>query len=384
MDPRRERLVGSAILGGFLLVIVFLAALRPEPPVDLAVYLRAGRAFATGQGLYGPAWGASLDHPLPYTYPPFWAAVSACVGWVPWRLASALWAVVNALLLVWIVRLSFAAYLRAREVSRSRVLPVLVIAAAITTPIALTFWFGQVGIVLTAACLADTLTKRTRLPRGVLVGLATAVKLTPGIFILFWLVTGRMKNALVAAATTAACWLLAAAVRPDLSRTFWTKVVFDYGRIGDTASTNNQSILGLLQRLGGSDRVLWLAVACVALGVGMFRARETHRVGDELAAVTLVGLTGLLVSPISWSHHAVWIVPAMGVVLGDGRSRRRILAAIAIVALYVSRLPDWSSMTSGPLEFLSGNAYVLGYLALLFLLPVSGGGQGELTAGGVD
>jgi alpha-1,2-mannosyltransferase len=297
--------------------------------------------------------------------------VSATFGWMPWRLASALWALVNALLLVWIVRLSFAAYLRAREASSSRVLPLLVIAAAATTPIALTFWFGQVGIVLTAACLADTLGRRTRLPRGVLVGLATAVKLTPGIFVVFWLVTGRVKAALVAAATTVGCWALAAALRPDLSRTFWTKVLFDYGRIGDTASTNNQSLLGLVQRLGSSGGVLWLAVACAALAVGMYRAREAHRVRDELAAVTLVGLTGLLVSPISWSHHAVWIVPVAGIVLGDGRSRRRTLAALAIAAVYVSRLPDWSSLVGGPLAFLSGNAYVLGYLALLLLLPVT-------------
>jgi alpha-1,2-mannosyltransferase len=370
MDMRQRRVVGSAFLGGLVLVVVLVAAFRPEPPVDLAVYLHAGRTFAAGQGLYQPGWGAGLDHPLPYTYPPLWAAASAAVAWLPWRLASALWAVANALLLMWIVRVSFAAYLRTREEDRSRVLSLLVLAAAITTPIALTLWFGQLGIVLTAACLADTLGGRRRLPRGVLVGLATAVKLVPGIFILFWAVTGRWRQALVAAATAVSAWAVAAALRPDLSRWYWTKGVFETGRVGETASTDNQSLLGLVLRLDASGHAIWLVAAAAALGVGLVRARRAHAAGDELAAVTLTGLTGLLVSPVSWSHHAVWIVPVLGVVLADGSSRRRVYAAMAILVLYVSRLPDWSTLTSGPLQALPANAFVLGYLALLFLLPV--------------
>ena len=35
------------------------------------------------------------------------------------------------------------------------------------------------------------------------------------------------------------------------------------------------------------------------------------KTGDTLATVIIVQLFGLLVSPISWSHHWVWMVPAL-------------------------------------------------------------------------
>jgi alpha-1,2-mannosyltransferase len=94
--------------------------------------------------------------------------------------------------------------------------------------------------------------------------------------------------------------------------------------------------------------------------------------GDELAAVTLVSLTGLAISPVSWIHHAVWIVPAAGVFLGAGNRGTRVRTAIAIAVLYVLRLPDWANDLSlhGPLGFLMGNAYILGYLAMIAWLPI--------------
>jgi alpha-1,2-mannosyltransferase len=86
--------------------------------------------------------------------------------------------------------------------------------------------------------------------------------------------------------------------------------------------------------------------------------------------VTLVGLTSLVVSPVSWVHHAVWVVPALGVVLGDGRDRRRVAGAIAVAVLYLLRLPDWSSSVGAPVSDLYENAYLLGFLVLLFALPI--------------
>jgi alpha-1,2-mannosyltransferase len=249
---------------------------------------------------------------------------------------------------------------------------VLLLVATITAPITATLWLGQLGIVLTAAILADTVPRTTRLPRGVLVGAATAVKLTPGIFIVYWALTGRVREALRAAGTAIGLWLVVAALRPATSWTFWTSVVFDTSRVGNLADAVNQSVRGLLLHVGWTSKLAWLPLAAAIACAGLLRARRAHRVGDELAAVTLVGLTGLAISPVSWIHHAVWIVPAIGVVLGAGDRRTRVRAAVAIAVLYILRLPDWANDLSlhGPIGFLLGNADILGYLALLVWLPI--------------
>jgi len=80
MHARRNDVIALAILGLFLVPMLALMGVRHTPPVDLDVYLRAGRMFATGGGLYGPNWGAPLAHPLPYTYPPVWAAIVAPIA----------------------------------------------------------------------------------------------------------------------------------------------------------------------------------------------------------------------------------------------------------------------------------------------------------------
>jgi alpha-1,2-mannosyltransferase len=367
--PPRSRTAWPT-LGASVLIAAVVFAARPHPPVDLAVYLRAGQRFLADGVLYAPHWGASLERPLPYTYPPLWAAVMSGAGWLPWRLVAAAWAALNVWLFVWIVRTAFARFLERRN---EGALAWLVLVGMATAPIAATLWLGQLGIVLTAAVMAETLPSvRRRLPRGVLVGAATAVKLTPGIFIVYWAVTGRRKEALRALGTAFALTLAAAAVRPTASGVFWTSTVFDTSRVGDLAAVVNQSIRGALLRAGVPSTLAWIALAGAITLIGLGRARRAHRSGDELAAITLVGLTGLAISPVSWIHHAVWIVPAIGVTLGDGSSTERRRAAIALALLFLLRLPDWSADLSlgGPAALLVGNAYLLAYVALVAWLPI--------------
>ena len=87
MGTGRTRLAALAIIGVFLVPLLVLLSLH-GPPVDLAVYQLAGKMFATGRGLYENPWGTTLARPLPYTYPPLWAAFMAPLGWLPWRVAS--------------------------------------------------------------------------------------------------------------------------------------------------------------------------------------------------------------------------------------------------------------------------------------------------------
>jgi alpha-1,2-mannosyltransferase len=374
---RRQPRIGSSGSRNEARTVVAIAAitgvafaLRPHPPVDLAVYLRAGQRFVADGVLYGPLWGVSLERPLPYTYPPLWASVMSVAGWLPWRVAAAAWAGLNVWLLVWIVRTSFARFLERRN---EGALAWLVLLGMAIAPIAATLWFGQLGIVLTAAVMADTLPRdQRRLPRGVLVGAAAAVKLTPSIFIVYWAITGRRKEALRAVGTALALTLAAAVVRPAASDAFWTSTVFDTSRVGDVAAVVNQSLRGALLRADVPATLAWIALAAAVTWIGLRRARRAHRSGDELAAITLVGLAGLAISPVSWIHHAVWIVPSIGLTLGDGRSTGRRRAAIALTVLFLLRVPDWTADLSlgGPAALLFGNAYQLAYVALLAWLPI--------------
>jgi alpha-1,2-mannosyltransferase len=373
LRARRTDVIAAAIVGLFVVPMAAALLVRHDPPVDLAVYLHAGRMFATGGGLYADGWGSVLAHPLPYTYPPLWAAIVAPISWLPWRTASLLWFAVNVAVLIWVVRLSYAGFLATAGRSQRIALAVVVVVMAATTPIASALWFGQVGILLVAACLADVVPERTRLPRGVLVGLATAVKLTPGIFVAYWIVTRRWRAAITSIVTTIGLWLAVAAVRPDLAREYLARMAFRSGVIGDPAFVSNQSIYGALARAGWTGP-LWLVLAATILAVGLLRARDAHARGNELAAATLVGVTSLLISPISWIDHAVWIVPASGLVLADGQNTWRRVSWGALITLFVLRLPDWVASGQVPVAPALGpvleNAYLWAYVALVLFLPI--------------
>ena len=373
MSDRRRYLAAIGIMSLFLIPMLAFLVARHEPPGDLAVYQLAGRMFATGGGLYNEGWGTSLASPLPYTYPPLWAAVVVPLAWLPWRVATSFWTLVNLGLLAWIVDLSYARLIRRFDSRRAIIVATLTVAAAVMAPPTDTFLLGQVGILLTAACLADTVPERTRLPRGILVGFSTAVKLTPGIFIPYWAVTRRWRPALTAAAVAVCLWLLAALARPELSRQFWTDQVFRNDRVGDASIAIDQSLRGLLLRTGWDNAAVWALLAVGIIVVGFRRAARAHVHGDELAAVTLVGLTGLLVSPVSWIHHAIWIVPATGVLLGSGRTRAQWGRWGVVFALFLLRTPQWVEagwLPAGPiLTPILENAYVWAYLALVLFLP---------------
>jgi len=366
-------------LGALILVAATAAMLAPSLGIgtakDLGVYLLAAQRFADGASVYGPHFGQALPEPLPYTYPPVLAAGLSLVAWVPRNWAVAVWTALDLALLIWVVNISFAPFLERLGRRRPVALAILVGVFGLTAPVMSVFDLGQVGIVLLALVLADTINDRTRLPRGVLVGVATAIKLLPSLFILYWVVIGRRRAAVVAIASAVGLWCLAAIMRPDVSQTYWLHVVTDPDRPGDASVVVNQSINGALQRLGWETPVVWAALAVVATAVGLHRARLAHRAGDELAAVSLVALATLLASPVSWIHHAVWIVPAAGVLLGDGTERRRRLAWVAMVVLFLSDapvLPRAGLWIGGPAAVVLENAFVAAYVVLLFLLPISG------------
>ncbi len=356
--------------------VILIVALGVGTMKDLEVYLLAGRRFGEGATLYGEHFGRALPTPLPYTYPPMWAAVMALVAWLPWRAVDVAWTLVDLALLVWVVRISYARSLDRLRERRWIAWACLIAVCGLTAPVLSVFDLGQLGIVLMALVLADALPRTRRLPRGVLVGIATAIKLLPGVFVLYWAITKRWRAAAIASATAVGLWALTALVRPSVSSTYWFQIAIHPERAGDASDVFNQSLNGMLQRIGqgamSSSTAVWAVVAVAVLVVGLLRAREAHVAGDELAAVSIVALAGVLISPISWVHHAVWIVPVTGVLLGDGRARGRWIAWGGTMLLFLADVPLWgrAGVPLGPLRVVAENAFVLAMLVLLVLLPI--------------
>jgi Glycosyltransferase family 87 len=217
---------------------------------------------------------------------------------------------------------------------------------------------------------------------GFAVGVAAAIKLTPAIFVVLLLLAGRVRAALVATGTFLSCGLLAFVVAPEASRVYWGGVFLDTSRVG-VAYVSNQSPLGAAARLlGGPEHVgSWYPVVPLVLGaVGIAVAVAWARRDDWLVAATVTGTTGLLVSPISWAHHWMWVVPALVLLVRDGR--RQWAAGVYVLFClsplwWVPRVYgfDWANTIVADCYLLCGLAFV-GYTAWLLRLPRRFGTEG--------
>ena len=362
-----RRLVGVAALALGTGVFVALATKR-RGFFDLHVYYGAIRYWIRDGGqLYD-----YLRPPTEYgfTYPPFAALTMLPMAVVPWPVAI----VISALLTVGAAGLVLWWLIAPRTRPVWVALAVAACLLAAFEPMRETFLFGQINAVLLALVLGDVLFLRRF--AGVGIGLATAIKLTPGIFILYLLVVGRWRAALVASGTAAGATLLAAAIAPDASRIFWTEALWNTDRIGDLAYISNQSLRGLVARSGGSGAV-WLLLVAAVLAFWVWRVRRV----PLLTGVALTGVVGGLISPVTWVHHLVWLVPAL-VLLVFSRSPWRLALAAGCYVILCSRLVwSWRNDYSGLDGFVFGNAYVWVSLALLLALPR---GQDVADLGEVD
>ncbi|MEU7299517.1 glycosyltransferase family 87 protein [Streptomyces sp. NPDC007206] len=239
---------------------------------------------------------------------------------------------------------------------------------ALFEPLRDTVSFGQVNLVLLALVLGDCLLLATGRERwaGAGIGLAAAVKLTPALFIGLLLLAGRRRAAGVATAVALAATALAAWVDPGASRFYWTKGLWDTGRVGRLDYVSNQSLQGVLARLGEPGRPLWATAVLLTLCVWAWRARRAVRAGDWAAAFALTGAAACLVSPITWVHHLVWLLPSFAVLLRAGRPR---IAGALFAVLCTSVVWLWFDDASGIGGFLGSNTYTWITLGLLLGLP---------------
>ena len=312
-----------------------LAARSQAHFVDLHVYRMGGAAVLHGDRLYQLrfVW-------LPFTYPPFAAVAFAALAVIPWKVAvtvltgASVVALPAALYLV--LRLSGPAREQARE--RAWTLALAVAAAAIwLDPARATLGYGQVDILLTAAVLYDLSLPDTARRKGMLIGLVAGLKLTPAIFAVYLLVTGRRRAAATAAAAFAGTVAAGFSVLPASSAWFWPGRFASPGHVSPVQNPQNQSLYGALARAMHTAHVLpvWLPLATVTAVAGLALAAAASRRGDEALGFSLCAVTGLLISPISWIHHWVIVIPALLVAgLTADRARRagNVAAAVLVTA----------------------------------------------------
>jgi alpha-1,2-mannosyltransferase len=355
--------------------------------LDLHVYRAGAHAMLQGRPLYAMHTRSGL----PFTYPPAAALLATPLALVSWPAAQVLWIPVVYLPLAVAVRYGFAPLLERARGYAPAVFAALFVLCAFLMPVRQEIHYGQVDILLVALCVLDCAAPRPPCPRGALIGLATAIKLVPGVFIVYLLVTGRRRAAGVAAATFAALSGLAWVISPRDSATYWAGAVFNSHRLGPNMQTANQSLRGMLLRVyspHGAPAAVWLGLALIVAVAGFLAARRAHRHRLEMAGITITGLLAALLSPVAWIHHFCWVVLALGVLIGEGRNWRRVATAVVAGAMFTSILPVWGKylLLSHQIGVLPGrileDAFGLAALALIAIIArIGASGAGTETAG---
>lgn len=307
--------------------------------IDLEVYRAAGRAVLAGE----PIYDFRTAQELPFTYPPVAAWLIVPLTLLGATVAGVVWTGLNLALLGVLLRVTWRPAWRRLPPA---VFPLALAGVAWVFPFRNTLVLGQVNLILMTLVLADCLPARTRWPRGLLVGVATAVKLTPGLFIPYLWLSGRRRAAYTAAATFGGLVLATWVALPGDSARYWLEEVRDPTRLGNNWYTANQSIRGMVLHLRWHGLVAVAVIgvlSAVALVLVLRRAPRLSRAGDELAALAVVGLGAALLSPVSWVHHMVWFLAALGVLFSDFSRRQWVFWGFALLALLAYKTPYWGA-----------------------------------------
>lgn len=290
--------------------------------VDLHVYLGGAGALDHPGTLYSYVYADQTpDFPLPFTYPPFAALVFYPLHLLPFGLVAFCWQLGIIAALYGVVRVS-QRLLGVVAGHGHRTAMVWTAVAIWTEPLRSNFDYGQINVILVLGVLCAAYSSRWWLS-GLLVGLSAGIKLTPAVTGLYFLGMRRWAAAIFSAVVFFATVGLSIAVIGQQARYYFTDLLGDAGRVGPIGTSFNQSWRGAVSRILGHDAgygpVVLFAIAVTAvLAMLAWRALDSDRLGSLL----VVQLFGLLISPISWTHHWVWLVPLM-IWLIDGPWRSR-------------------------------------------------------------
>jgi alpha-1,2-mannosyltransferase len=333
--------VAPWLLGVSVLVQFALVALQAKMTmVDLMVY-RDGSPFLLHGTLYD--WHLSEyseQFALPFTYPPFAAVVFLPLSWLPWVAVRWLWQIISIVCLWWLVRVSLRLVAKdvntdTEDVWRRRTMLWTGLAIWLE-PVRTTLNYGQINLLLAAVVLAGMAATQKSVLSGLSVGITAGIKLTPALSGIYFLATKRWAAAIWSAVAFAGTVAIAWVVSPAQSTLYWFHLLSQTGRIGPVGSAINQSLRAALSRTVGYDvgsGPIWLAAVAVSAVLLFFALRAAVRAGDMLAGIVAVQFFTLLVSPISWSHHWVWVVPAVLWLLYGRAAGGRLVTVTAVVWL---------------------------------------------------
>ena len=333
----------AVTIGVYIGFIVTHPADRWMIPVDLNVYREGGLVVRHLTPLFRPHRLAPLyewpGRQLKFTYPPFAAMAFTILTLAPFAVLTKISVGVNIAALAATIWITLGGLGQRRGFARLGATLLLAAALFWTEPVQRTLFLGQIELLLMLLIIWDQCQPDSRWWKGAGIGIAAGIKLVPLIFIPYLLLTRRFRQAAVASGVFAATVLAGFAVLPGDSTKWWLDGLFVQGsRTGFVGWEGNQSLFGLITRLVGSmadAQPIWLLAAAMTVAAGLACAALLDRAGHRLPGLLTCALTGLLVSPISWDHHWVWVVPGVVAIAGYA-ARARSAARWALAGLAVA------------------------------------------------
>lgn len=341
--PRRNPgliVSASALCAAVALLWISWHLRRQTNWMDLQIYRNSIEYWMHGHGLYDFQQPGTRSH-LGFTYPPFGAVVLAPLALVSQHQAELLFTGLN-LLLCAACGSGFAVAL-ARQFSWPR-WPSAVLGTAMVLslePIRESLGFGQINIVLLALVAGDMWLLSTGRRGGVAIGLAAAIKLTPAVLILALFAARRGDAGRRALGACAGATGVAALLLPESSWQYWTREVWQTSRVGKPNRITNQSWTGVIARMADTttpSRLLGLLGAVGAVVVALLLARRARGSWAVPRVLTIAAAAATMASPISWTHHYWWAVPAVAALLYravETRSPTVIALLLVVYAMFV-------------------------------------------------
>ena len=365
LPPRWIKLAYPAALLAMLAAAVVAAHLITPEGLDLSIYREGISAWQAGKNPYLLHFTDGLS----FTYPPVALLALEPLTWLPFAWAlGVLWFLTVALLAVVIDLASRHSGRAGGPAFRLRALGWATLATLVVEPVRSTMDFGQINVLLMLLVTVDLLGVPRR-HRGWLIGLAAAIKLTPAIFLLIpllerdWKSVGR--GALGAGATTG----LMAVISPGASSQYWFHDLFNPRRVGGISYEGNQSWYGLLHRFPFSvngNEPLYVLLAALTLAAAVVVARHCLGQGQRVQAMMAVALCGLLISPISWTHHWVWVTLIPIVIFAPRHNlSMTVRAGLGVVLVTAILAPYWWWKHGGDLSLRAATLTVFAFVALV-------------------
>lgn len=367
-------LASAAPLVAIIGVLAGLAATfyrlnKTSAPVDMVIYRQGIDAFLHGREMYSEPMYAG-DLALPFIYPPFGALFMSPLNLIPGiddTLAGRIVIVIsNALLLVclWLVwRWLLNSSRTGSQQARHWAFPAAALSwavALISEPVELNHSFAQINMIIMALVVLDLVPRARLLPQGWLIGVAAAIKLTPLAMLLYFLLRKDFRALLSAGVSAVIATLLGALVRFDATWEFYGARLLGMGSGGDfgvnTSYQSNSSWRGMIQRWFSSEQalenssglvtVIWAMLVLATIAAGAWIMLQLLRRGYLVDAWLINALVMLLISPVSWSHHWVWLAIALPVWTWRALTTRDFALSIivglwAAVLVFLEQPPKW-------------------------------------------